>query len=55
MYTQKVLASGAEIQTLAVDTRIAVWVSTAENNSKSFCEKLDHVLESVGGLSASSF
>ena len=28
----EVLVSGAEIQTLAVDTRTAVWVSTAEKN-----------------------
>ena len=44
-----VWVSGAEIQTSAVDTRIAVWVSTAENFPKSFWEKLGIFLESLGG------
>ena len=39
---------GAEIQTSAVDTRFAVWVSTAENFSRSFWEKLGVFLESLG-------
>ena len=43
-----VWVSGAEIQTSAVDTRTAVWVSTAEKFSKSFWEKLGNVLESLG-------
>ena len=41
--------SGAEIQTSAVDTRTAVWVSTAEKFSKSLWEKLGIFLESLGG------
>ena len=44
-----VWVSGAEIQTSAVDTRTAVWVSTAEKISKSFWEKLGIFLESSGG------
>ena len=50
----EVWVSGAEIQTLAVDTRTAVWVYTAEENFKSFWEKLEFFLECWGGLSASS-
>ena len=41
-----VWVSGAEIQTSAVDTRTAVWVSTAEKFSR---EKLGIFLESLGG------
>ena len=44
-----VWASGAEIQASAVDTRAAVWVSSAEKFSRSFWEKLEFFLESLGG------
>ena len=37
--------SGAEIQTLGVDTRIAAWISTAE---KLFWEKLRQFLNGLG-------
>ena len=41
--------SGAEIQTSAMDTRTAVWVSTAEEIIRG---KLGNALESLGGISA---
>ena len=52
VYTQKttkngVQVSGAELQALTVDTRTAVWVSTAERTSETFSKVW-------GGLSASS-
>ena len=47
-----VWVSGAEIQTSAVDTRTAVWVSTAEKFSKIVLgKKLGIFLESFGGVS----
>ena len=47
-----VWVSGAEIQTSAVDTRTAVWVSTLRKFPKSFWEKLGIFLETLGGVSA---
>ena len=44
-----VWVSGAEIQTAAVDTRIAVWVSTPEKLSKTVLGKTRIFLESLGG------
>ena len=44
-----VWVSGAEIQTSAVDTRTAVWASTAEILFNAFWEELGIILESLGG------
>ena len=44
-----VWVSGAEIQTSAVDTRTAVWVSTAEKFFKIVLGKTRNFLESLGG------
>ena len=41
--------SGAEIQTSAVDTRTAVWVSTPEKFSKIVLGETRNFLESLGG------
>ena len=50
-----VWVSGAEIQTSAVDTRTAVWVSTAEKFSKIVLGKTRNFSRKFrGGLSASS-
>ena len=47
-----VWVSGAEIQTSAVDTRIAVWVSTAEKFSKIVLEKTRNCSQKFRGVSA---
>ena len=47
-----VWVSGAAIQTSAVDTRTAVWVSTAEKFSKIFLGKTRNVSRKFRGVSA---
>ena len=47
-----VWVSGAEIQTSAVDTRTAVWVSTAEKFSKRFLEETRNFSRKFRGVSA---
>ena len=58
VYTQKtkkkkgVWVSGAEIQTSAVDTRIAVWVSTAEKFFKTVLGETRNFSRKFRGVSA---
>ena len=47
-----VWVSGAEIQTSAVDTRTAVWVSTAEKYSKIFLGETRNFSQKCRGVSA---
>ena len=59
MYTRKPTeigdwASGAEIQTSAVDTRTGVWVSTAENFFKIVLGEARHFSPKLGVVSALS-